>query len=50
MERYECRLAKSSDVAALYDLLNEYVTEKDLEGEFSNSKQSKYSLVTKLVL
>ncbi|XP_041453232.1 uncharacterized protein LOC121406281 [Lytechinus variegatus] len=38
MGRHSCREATSDDIAKVYDLLNEYVIEQELEDEFMNSK------------
>eukprot|EP00057_Strongylocentrotus_purpuratus_P000811 XP_001183724.2 PREDICTED: uncharacterized protein LOC753912 [Strongylocentrotus purpuratus] len=40
MGRFESRLATSTDVSTLYDLLYEYVIEQDLGEEFTNSQQN----------
>lgn len=40
MGRFESRLATSTDVSTVYDLLYEYVIEQDLGDEFTNSQQN----------
>ena len=43
MGRFESRLATSTDVSTVYDLLYEYVIEEDLGDKFTNSQQSKFN-------